>query len=163
MQRLAVALLLGGALLIATWVAADDPPQRPQPATPSDAVAPILADVNAEVEQLRERLTVDRRFTPPGRDPFRFRTTPEPRVDVSTPAVPAPVVVAPLPMPELVAILTDKTDVGMTRRAVFSFAGTVHIVKAGDAVDRFVVARVDADGVDLTERETSTTVRVTIK
>jgi hypothetical protein len=41
--------------------------------------------------------------------------------------------------------------------------GTVQILKVGDVVDRFEVARIDADGVDLKGRDTPATVRVSIK
>jgi hypothetical protein len=162
MQRLAVALLIVGALLLASWVTAGDRPSAPRATAELNQVTPVVSDVNREVDQLRERLAVDSRFVAPSRDPFRFRGRPAPPPVMSEPAIPEPVV-APPPMPQLVAILTDSGPNGVTRRAVFAFGGNVSIVKPGDTLDRFVVGRVDADAVELTERATSNVVRVSIK
>ena len=164
MQRLALVLLFGGTLLVASWVVAGDPPARNVAQTSQvDQLSPVVTDVNAQVDRMRERLLAERRFAPPRRDPFRFssRIESKPAVEAA-PAVVTPEP-APLPLPQLVAILTDKVDGGVTRRAVLSFGGNVQIVKAGDEIDRFVVARVDADGVDLTERATTNTLRLSIK
>jgi len=163
MQRLAVALLIAGVLLLASWVMAGDIPASPAATAESNPVAPLVADVNTQVDQLRERVAVAERFVAPRRDPFRFRGRPEPRPVATQPAVVEPVAVPPPPMPQLVAILTDKGANGVTRRAVFAFGGNVSIVKPGDTLDRFVVGRVDADVVELTERATSVVVRVSIK
>ena len=165
MQRLAVALLLGGVLLLASWVVAGDPPQSspaPDTAPRPDQVAQLVDDVNQQVELLRERLELERRFTAPNRNPFTFGAA-VPSPVVAAPPVEAVVVPEPPAMPQLVAILTDKVEGGVARRAVFSVNGTVQILKVGDAVDRFEVARIDADGVDLKGRDTAATVRLSIK
>jgi hypothetical protein len=165
MQRLAVALLLGGVLLLASWVVAGDPPpasQAPQTAPRPDQVAQLVDDVNQQVELLRQRLELERRFTAPHRNPFAFDAGVPSPVLVPPPVEPV-IVPEPPAMPQLVAILTDKIEGGVARRAVFSVNGTVQIVKVGDAVDRFEVARIDADGVDLKGRDTSAAVRLSIK
>ena len=161
MQRFAVALLIGGTLLLASWVLAGDPPQRKARPEPSEPAAPVVAEMNAQVDRLRERLSVERRFSSPTRDPFHFTARVEP-APVAPPPAPEPVA-APAPPPQLVAILTDKSNDGVTRRAVFSLNGTVQIVKPGDTIDRFVVGRVDADSVELTERGSAVPLRLTIK
>jgi hypothetical protein len=162
MQRVAVALLIAGTLLLASWVAAGDPPARQTAAAERvDQIAPLVEDVNSQVELLRERLAVQRRFSTPRRDPFRFSPRREPVPVTPDIAVPIPEP-APPPLPQLVAILTDKTEAGVTRRAVFAVSGSVHIVKPGDVVERFVVARIDADSVELTERATSAAFRLSI-
>ena len=165
MQRLAVALLLGGVLLLASWVVAGDPPRQTSqaPSAPRpDQVAQLVDDVNQQVELLRQRLELERRFTAPNRNPFAFDAGVPPPVAAAPPVEP---VAAPEPpaLPQLVAILTDKIEGGVARRAVFSVNGTVRILKVGEAVDRFVVARIDADGVDLKDRDTPATVRLSIK
>jgi hypothetical protein len=166
MQRIAVVLLLAGVLLVASWVVAGDPPQRrtapAEEPLPVDQVSQILSDVNTQVELLRERLAMERRFAPPSRDPFRFSASVEPPPVEIAPVELQPVVPEPPPVPQLVAILTDKTEAGVARRAVFAVNGAVQIVKIGDRVDRFDVSRIDADGVDLTARD-STVTRVSIK
>lgn len=165
MQRLAVALLLGGVLLLASWVVAGDPPRHSsaQPLTPRpDQVTQLVDDVNQQVELLRQRLELERRFTPPNRNPFSFDAG-MPAPVVVAPPVEAVLVPEPPPMPQLVAILTDKVEGGVARRAVFSLNGTVQILKVGDAIDRFEVARIDADGVDLKGRDTPAAVRLSIK
>jgi len=165
MQRLAVALLLGGVLLLASWVVAGDPPRRaatserlPAP----DQVSQLIADVNEQVELLRERLAIERRFARPNRDPFRFSASLAP-APVASPVVEAVSTPEPSPLPQLVAILTDTVETVVTRRAVFSVNGAVVIAKLGERVDRFDVARIDAAGVDLKERETSANFRLSIK
>jgi len=165
MQRLAVALLLGGVLLLASWVVAGDPPGASPAASSAprpDQVAQLVDDVNKQVELLRQRLEFERRFTPPNRNPFTFDAFIPPPVVAAPPVEP---VVAPEPpaMPQLVAILTDKIEGGVVRRAVFSVNGAVQILKVGDAVDRFEVARIDADGVDLKGRDTPAPVRISIR
>jgi hypothetical protein len=165
MQRLAVALLLGGVLLLASWVVAGDPPGT-SPAAPAsprpDQVAQLVDDVNQQVELLRQRLALERRFTPPNRNPFTFDAGVRPPAIEAPPVEPVVAPEAPA-MPQLVAILTDKIEGGVARRAVFSMNGTVQILKVGDVVDRFEVARIDADGVDLKGRDTPATVRLSIK
>jgi hypothetical protein len=164
MQRLAVALLLGGVLLLASWVVAGDPPRPPDAAPPAprpDQVEQLVDDVNQQVELLRQRLELERRFTPPNRNPFSFDAGRPAPVVIAAPV--EPVVVPEPPMPQLVAILTDRIEGGVARRAVFAVNGTVQILKVGDVVDRFEVARIDADGVDLKGRDTPATVRVSIK
>jgi hypothetical protein len=167
MQRVAVVLLLGGVLLVASWVVAGDPPQRQtapaEEPLPVDQVSQILSDVNTQVELLRERLAMERRFAPPSRDPFRFSAPVEPPPVDMPPIESLPIAPEPPPLPQLVAILTDKTEAGVTRRAVFAVNGVVQIVKIGDRVDRFDVSRIDADGVDLKARDTSDVTRVSIK
>jgi hypothetical protein len=166
MQRVAVALLLAGVLLVASWVVAGDPPARRSAAAgapaPIDQVSQLITDVNTQVDLLRERLALERRFAPPSRDPFRFSASREPE-PVAAP-VETPVVEPEAPaLPQLVAILTDKTDGGVARRAVFSVNGNVRIVKVGESLDRFDIARIDADGVDLKSRDTSAVTRIAIK
>ena len=165
MQRLAVALLLGGVLLLASWVVAGDPPQSSPAANTAprpDQVAQLVDDVNQQVELLRERLELERRFTAPHRNPFTFDAG-VPSPVVGAPPVEAVVVPEPPAMPQLVAILTDKIEGGVARRAVLSMNGTVQILKVGDTVDRFEVARIDADGVDLKGRDTPATLRLSIR
>ena len=162
MQRLALALLIGGALLLASWVMAGDPPPRKARPDPLEPTAPIVADMNTQVDRLRERLSTQSPFSTPKRDPFHFSAKAEP-VPVTPPPPPPEPVVAPDPPPQLIAILTDKVKDGVSRRAVFSLNGSVQIVKPGDTIDRFVVGRVDADGVELTERGSAVPVRLTIK
>jgi hypothetical protein len=161
MQRLALVLLIGGTVLLASWVMAGDPPQRKVPSEPSEPTAPIVADMNAQVDRLRERLSVETRFSTPTRDPFHFTAKVEPAA-IAPPPTPEKAA-APEPPPQLIAILTDKAKDGVTRRAVFSLNGNVQIVKPGDTIDRFVVGRVDADGVELTLRGSVVPLRVTIK
>lgn len=165
MQRLAVALLLGGVLLLASWVVAGDPPpasSAPNAGPRPDQVAQLVDDVNQQVELLRERLELERRFTAPNRNPFTFGAGVPSPVEMPPPVEPV-VVAEPPAMPQLVAILTDKIEGGVARRAVFSMNGAVQILKVGDAIDRFEVARIDADGVDLKGRDAPATVRLTIK
>jgi hypothetical protein len=163
MQRLAVALLLGGVLLVASWVVAGDPPRHPPqaPAPRLDQVAQLVDDVNRQVELLRERLALERHFAAPDRNPFTFEAAAA--APVTAPAVTPVVAPEPPPLPQLVAILTEKVEGALVRRVVVSVNGSVHILKVGETVDQFEVSRIDADGVDLKSRDTPATFRISIK
>src|SRR5262245_54859631 len=97
----AVSLLAGAAVLVAWWAtpATSAPPQRPAPVvTEIDQILPVVADVTAQVDRLRQRLTDKPAVPVPARDPFRFsssRSTPTPRASVAPIVAPPPENVAP--------------------------------------------------------------------
>jgi hypothetical protein len=169
MNRAAKALLLGGVVLLATWVVAPAAPGPPaataDPLASLDQTTPVVAEVNAQVDRLRERLAAPPELPPPARDPFRFGERRDPRrvvAPVEAPAIVPPLEPAP-PLPVLIAITSNTIDGTLTRTAVFAEGEEVRIVKEGDTVGRFLVQTVSADAAELLDKMTSRTHRVTLK
>ena len=167
MSRFASAILvLGGAALLLAWQvspATSSPDPAPRPVeSPLDQVQPVIADVDVQVDRLRERLTDPPKYPPPTRDPFNFGARPEPaRVSAPAPAVEAaPAPPPPPPLPRLVAIVSTPTDGGLLRTAVFAMGDDVQIVKPGEKVGALVLRSVGLDTVTVVDPATGTTYRV---
>jgi hypothetical protein len=167
MHRLAPVLLLGGVLLFANGVHA---PASPAPAVDGSAgvtasvgqASAVMGEVSAELDRLKARVSPPPAAPVPQRDPFRFGRRVEP-------AIAAPVDVAPPPepvveLPRLVAVVETPGDGGtVTRSASIAAAGVVSIVKVGETTGRFVVESIDAGGVLLRDRFTSTVHRLSLR
>lgn len=166
MTRVAVALLLGGVALLLSWAIAPASPAISSDQTPSSASLAqgdaIVADVNAQVERMRARLTVSSTPPRPARDPFRFGRRSVPMSPASAAPAP-PVVEAPPVLPRLLAILADSTGGAAGWRAVMALGDDVHILKAGDAVGNYVVRAVDEHGADLVDATALHVYRITLK
>ena len=174
MNRIASALLLGGGVLLTTWVVAPAAPApSAKPLTTAEVAAltqqaPIVAEVDAQVTRLRERLAAAPQFPPPSRNPFLFGRGPEP----ASPKVNVPVIAAPAPvepdaaaptLPRIVAVIGTATDGGLLRTAVLGIGDDVQIVKPGDVVLRFVVRSISADAVELVDPLSNATFRVVLR
>jgi len=168
MHRFASVLAVGGGLVLVSWALA--PAAPPVKARSSAAVsafdqaAPVLAEVNVQVDRLRERLGAPPTLPSPERDPFRFGRRPEPTRPqplISPAAVlaepPAPV------LPKLVAIMTNTTESGSVRSAAFSLGEDLQIVRLGDVVGRLVVKSIGVDVVELVDPATSAVYRVSLQ
>ena len=169
MSRVAGLLYLGGVIVLASWVWAPAAPVSIAPAAPPslglDQSGTVVAEVNAEVDRLRERLAVPPQLPPPSRDPFRYGERNEPRRPIAPPLEP-PVVPAEPPAPRLpllVAIAANSTDGVVTRTAVLAEGDDVRLVKAGDQIGRFVVRSVTANAAELFDPTTSRTHRIVLK
>jgi len=130
-----------------------------------DQSAPVIDEVNAQVDRLRERLATPQKFPPPQRNPFDFGRRPEPKRPAA-PVAETPVVPAeppPPPLPRLLAIVSNTVDGTATHSAVFSNGDDVNILKAGDTIGRYVVRSVTSDGAELVERSTSKVFHVALK
>jgi hypothetical protein len=170
MHRVAPILLLSGGVLLATWVVAPAAPSpSPLPAhvaEPVDQTAPLVAEMAAQVERMRNRLDEPQNFPPPERNPFTFGARREvvptrPRLPVAAPEVPPP---PPPALPKLLAIVANDAEGGaVVFTAVFSVGDNVQMVKAGDQIGALVIRSVTADGVELLEPVTSAVHRVTIR
>lgn len=166
MNRLALLLVLAGALLLLTWAiapAASPPRSTPAAARATDQSA-VLAEVNAQVERLRERLTTPPVYPAPARDPFRFGRRAEPvRLMVPVPAPPE-LVVAPRPvLPRLVAVVEDAKDGGLLRSAFLGVGDDVQAYRPGDAVGMFVVRSISADLVELVDPASGATYKISLR
>ncbi len=168
-RAMSTLLLLAGATLLVTWLvtpaASAPPPQAPVPHTALDDEAPLLADVNAQVLELRDRIGARPEFALPTRDPFSYAARAR-RMHAVTPLAPEPAVVpapAAPPPPALVAILS--ADAASPRRAVLSLpdADDVQFVTAGETVGRFTIRDILDDSVLLADTQTNATTRLTLR
>jgi hypothetical protein len=173
MHRITSALLVGCGLLLTTWALA---PAAPSPARPPLSAAdqaalnqttPVLADVNAQVDRLRERLASAPQFPAPSRDPFRFGPRPEPAHPTVEPAAP-PAILAPPPapapvLPRLVAVMTTEVEGGTQRTAVVSVGDDVQMLRIGQSVGKFIVRSIGEDAVELVDQLTGATFRISLR
>ncbi|MEO8482199.1 MAG: hypothetical protein ABI634_08325 [Acidobacteriota bacterium] len=163
-------VLLAGATLLVTWLvtpaSSAPPPQTPAPRTALDDAMPLLADVDAQVLELHDRIGVRPEYPTPVRDPFSYVTR-APRARAADPRpVSEPVTQPPAepPMlPALVAILSG--DAAASHRAVLSMpdADDVQFVSIGATVGRFVVREIQDDAVVLADTQTNEAARLTLR
>jgi hypothetical protein len=180
MPRLRSALLLGGAVLLTTYISAPAAP-TPAPArasetelraidTAAEAVHAAtqetarLNDAAQETARLRARLEAVPQKPVTQRDPFSFGTTP--RVPKRVTAAPEPEPVAPdvappppLVWPKLVALLTDNGKIA----AVIGVGDAVEILKAGETAGGFLVREITATSIEVVHVATSVTTRLTLR
>ena len=172
MKRLSAIVIVAGAVLVSTHILAPAAsPPAPAAVTAADVAAiaqttPVVEQVDAQVDRLRERLATPPVYPPPVRDPFRFgqRTEPArpkpaaaPSVVVERPAAPAPA------LPHLVAIATNVIGGTSVRTAVLAAGDDVHVVKTGDTYGTFVVLAIGADGVELTDPAAGSTFKISLQ
>lgn len=170
MHRLTSALLLGGGVLLASYISA---PAAPTPAPARvppgmiaeiDALAPIAGDVAQQTDQLRARLNAPPPAPVARRDPFNFGAVrrPERPAAPSTTRAPEPESAPAIAWPSLVAVLTDNGD-SPGRSAVFGVGDAVEILKSGASFGGFLVRDVTATTVELVHVATNTVTRLSIR
>lgn len=172
LKRTTTVVVVGGAL--AAWLAAaatSGNRVRTVPvverALPIDARGDALA---GEIKRLHERLRPSASPSQPGRNLFTF-TGPRPRPApfVAAPAAltePIPVVpVAPPPPPfKFIGVAEEAGPDGPTRTAILSAPGQLFLVKEGQNVtSRYLVARISADVVELTDVGNGSTFRLALR
>ena len=162
-----------GALLVA-WLAAAAGTRftEGQPASEMTVAAditpePLIADVRAQAERLRERLSAAILPRQPSRNPFEFASRPPtPAKDFGVPAVAVPEsvpTITPVAM-SLAGIAESQAPNGLDRTAVISAMGRLFLVKPGDQVmSRFRVVAIHADAVELVDLEADTTLRLRLQ
>jgi hypothetical protein len=169
-------LLFAGALLISQWVLSSAAPTVAPPASAvsaprtdlaayEQATAPIVAEISAQVDRLRERLNTPPPPPQPTRDPFRYGEREVPRPKVVQPdvvAVPPPPPPAP-ELPRLVAITSETTAAGVEWRAAISNGDQILLVKAGDTLGPFVVRSVSETTLELTDPATGAHYKVVLQ
>ena len=168
LKRTTTFALVGGAL--AAWLAAAATSGRhvAVPFEPhvdrGDVSTRLLAD---ETSRLHERLMPTATPQHPGRDLFRF-TTQKPRVLAPPPATAVAAIVAPAgppaPIVRLVGIAGDRSAAGSVLTAIIGLPGGLVYVKEGDVVEgRLTVKKVAADGVEIFDAATNSTLRLASK
>jgi len=168
-------IVIGGVLL-AAWLATaagtgrytdDRSEAAPQVRGELD---PLVADVQAQSERLRQRLSDAPAPTAEPRNPFQFAAreqrpvrrvfTPIAAPSPEPPANPAPV----RPTLSLVGIAEDGPADAPVRTAVIDGMGQLFLVKKGEKVTpRFRVDAIGADAVEITDLETGSTFRLGLK
>jgi len=163
----AVVIGVGGGALVA-WLASAGPSgTRPiEPLRPSraDAIDMKGEELAAEIARLHSRLHPTSAPEQPERNLFDFGSHAvhtAPAAPVATEPAPAPAPIVPPPPPiRLVGMAED----GGVRTAIISGSGQLFFVKEGERLaDRYDVARIDSDGVDLVDTTDSRAVRLTLK
>ena len=179
-----VAVLTGGAALLAAWMssAASTVPSAPVNESPtgvglapaqSVTPTPALTDFDREVTRLSARIEQAPRPLYPGRNPFALSprtrvTSRRPLTAVTTPA-PVPVVVdtaATAPVASVVSLAgigTERMSYGRRRTAILSADGRAFLVRVGDEVmGRFQVRAVTDDSVELLDLRDGTPLHLTL-
>jgi hypothetical protein len=155
-------LLLGGAVLLATWVSAPAAP-IPQAGAVVDATSVVRSAAGlapVEFDRLRARLAAVPGYQTPVRDPFRFGASPSRPQRQSSADLP---VVRPASiLPRLVAILSDGVGAGVTRRVVVSMGTGIQVASVGDRLGAYVVRAIGTDDAELVDPATGAAFRISI-
>ena len=165
-------IAVGGAALIAWLAGAATSNHTIPPASlvQHTAIEQRGAELASEIDRLHERLAPSATPRTPGRNLFAFHTAaprqaPPPIAPPPRPAL-SEAIVAPIAMPplKLSGIAEDAGPDGPVRIAFISGGGQLFMVKEGEAVtDRYRVARISADVVELTDSIDNTTRRLALR
>ncbi|MEP7308257.1 MAG: hypothetical protein ABJA98_22365 [Acidobacteriota bacterium] len=166
-----VAFVLVAAALAAWLAAAPTLGNRGRVAPPVVSSARLDtrgAALAAEIARLHENLRPSAVPRQPGRNLFSFTprpvpappTPPAPRPALSEPVVPRPIP----PVVKLSGIAEDVTAAGVSRTAIISGFGQLFLVKEGDSVtDRYRVAKISSDVVELSDLTGGAVLRLALK
>jgi len=166
---------VSSATVLAGWLAAS-PPANAATGTTSPASSPRArdasgaSDIEAQAERLRTGLQGERNYTAPQRNPFRF----ERQSDVDPGLVERGTAFEPLPEPEpapvaapppmsLSGIAEDQANGETSRTAVVSSPAGVELVREGDEILGYRVARIESDAVELVRTSDGSTRRLTLR
>lgn len=165
--------LAGGALLVTCFAAANMPSQQAdragQRAPSANTVSPsTLADeVHSQAARLESRMAQAPAPEPSSRNPFSFAAAPPAAQRQVRAAVvdEAPAFVAPPPMLTLMGIAEESVLGGVRRTAVIGGSGdTIFMVGEGEPVgDRYKVAKIGADAVELEDVLTKAYRRIALR
>jgi hypothetical protein len=170
LKRTATIVVVGAAF--AAWLsAAIAPAGRTNVArgrATSSAVETRSTDLEQEIARLHDRLRPDATPRDPGRNLFAFHTAPSrpaaPLPVLARPALSEPPPIAALPMLKLVGIAEDGAPDAVVRTAIISEGGQLYLVKEGEAVTaRYLVAKISADVVELTDTGDGSVRRLALK
>lgn len=164
MSRFTTASVLAAGVLVTTWVSAPAAPTAPPPEVSAadlvriEAMAPLAAEIDQEVERLRAQLAAVPQLPDPRRDPFTFgarRPAPRPTVAVPEPdRVATPVADLPPTVlwPTLAAVMAEAA--GST--AVVAWGDAIEFLKVGDTFKEFRVVAVASGSIELRHEPTGT-------
>lgn len=190
MHRLRSALLLGGAVLLTSYISAPAAP-TPAPARASaaevdaiEAVAPVaraatqetapikaatqetapINDATQEAARLRARLAVVPEKPVVQRDPFSFGTRPRSTRPAAVVPEPQPETLDVAPPPLLVwpKLVALLTDNGKMT-AVLGVGDAVEMLKAGESAGGFLVRDITSTSIEVVHVATSVATRLTLR
>lgn len=171
MSRFTTASVLAAGVLVTTWVSAPAAPTAPPPEVSAedlvriDAMAPLAAELDQEVDRLRAQLATVPQMPEPRRDPFTFgarRPAPRPAVAAPEPELMAPPVVAPPPAvlwPTLAAVMAETAG----NTAVVAWGDGIEFLKAGDTFKDFRVVAVSSASIELRHESSGTLRTLTLR
>ena len=171
MHRAAPLLLLSGVALLVSWVLAPAAPSpNPLPSTPEMSAfdqtsMPIVNEMAAEVDRMKNRLDTPPSFPAPERNPFRFgeRPEPAPRMRPAPVAAASPAESPALVLPRLLEIVATDGAETVVRTAAFAVGDDVRVVKIGDTIGGLVVRDISALVVELADPATGLTHHLTLR
>lgn len=171
MSRFTTASVLAAGVLVTTWVSAPAAPTAPPPEVSVEdmvrieAMAPLAAEINQEVERLRTQLAAVPQQPEPRRDPFTFGARrPAPRAVVAAPdpelVEAAPVELPPAVLwPTLAAVMAEAA--GST--AVVAWGDGIEFLKAGDTFQDFRVVTVSSASIEVRHEPTGTLKTISLR
>jgi hypothetical protein len=158
LKRTATIVVVGAAF--AAWLSAAIAPAGRSNIARGQATASAVetrsTDLEQEIARLHDRLRPDATPREPGRNLFAFHSAlSRPAAPLPTPTRPAlselPPIAA-LPMLKLEGIAENDASDAVVRTAIISDGVELHLVKEGEAVTpRYLVAKISADVVELTD------------
>lgn len=169
MKRLGAVALFAGAVLLSTHILAPaEPPPSPTSLPAADLLAvarakPLIAQLDAQAERLRERLANPPAYPAPTRDPFRFNAPATPRKTSVTPAPAAPAAAPAQALPKVIAIATSTENGALVRTAVLGMDAEVQVVKPGDTFLNFSIESVGIDSVEILNPATRQTFKISLQ
>ncbi len=173
MNRLTSVFLLGGAVLLTSYINAPAAPTpAPTPVSSAEmaainAMLPLVEAVVQETERLKSRLTPVPAEPVSARNPFGFgnRTRPTPSPPTAADGIEATAVVEPAPAiawPTLVALLSGKAE-APALSAVLALGGTVEILTTGAIFGGFQVRDITGISVELVHVASSSITRLALR
>jgi len=169
-KRTLTLVVIGAALIAWLAGAATSNRELPPPTIASRAAADVKgADLAKEITRLHERLRPEALPRQPGRNLFTFHAAIQHRAPVVEPpkaAISEPIVplAPPLPPLKLDGVAEDAGPEGPVRTAIISGDGQLFLAREGEAVTaRYLVTRIAADVVELTDTIDGSTRRLALK
>jgi hypothetical protein len=173
-------LFVGGAALLAAWLAAAadrarQPVETPAPrdASALDRADALARDIQAQAARLRARLAAAPVPRASGRNPFTFDAPPARRDharEIGTAAAETPAAIEILEPPPLsLSGIAEEEGTGAAagtreRIAVLAGLGDVFLARAGDTIlARYEVVAVGADAAELRDLTTGRTIRLGLR
>jgi hypothetical protein len=160
---------LGGGSLLAAWLASaagvghPSIPQPPAPSTEAMQLDALALGVQSQAAHLRQRLAAAPAPHAETRNPFAFAAA-----ERSQPAVVEKAVAEPFPAvqtaPEPNLVLLGLAEDGSTRTAMIASGDDLVMATEGQTiVERYRVAKISPDGIELVDLFTGTTRRLFLK
>jgi hypothetical protein len=166
------AMMVGGAAVLAAWLAGAATSKRTVPppiVTPPQAIDARGLELTSEVARLRDRLHPTVVPAEPRRNLFTFKSAARISTALSVPPPPSaavePADARPAePVLKLAGVAEDSGPDGPDRTAIISGQGQLFMVKVGEQVTpRYRVAKIAADAVELADLETGAARRLAMR